>query len=67
MEKYTQFIKTNKNKILEYYKKLYEIKKSIGLPVSECDITKLAICETPHLMIHNTYCKSRRDERIIRI
>ena len=66
MDKYTKFIKANKAKLLEYYKDLYGIKKSLGLPVPECDIEKLSICETPHLIIMNTYQKSSsgRSERI---
>lgn len=66
MCKYTKFIKANKDKLLEYYKVLYGIKKSLGLPVPECDIDELSICEKPHLIIMNTYQKdsSGRSERI---
>lgn len=66
MDKYTKFIKANKDKLLEYYKVLYGIKKSLGLPLPECDVEKLSICETPHLIIKNTYIKCT-PERAIRI
>ena len=55
MEKYQKFIKTNKAKLLVYYKDLYEIKKSLNLPVPECEIEKLSVCEIPHLIIIDTY------------
>lgn len=66
MGKYTRFIKANKDKLFEYYKDLYGIKKSLGLPVPECDVEKLSICETPHLIIRDTYEKntSGRAKRI---
>lgn len=69
MDNYTKFIKVNKDKLLEYYKVLYGIKKSLGLPLPECDVEKLSICETPHLIIMNTYQKdsSGRSERIEKI
>ncbi|ATS01545.1 MULTISPECIES: sigma factor [Porphyromonas] len=65
MGKYTQFIKVNKDKLLEYYKELYAIKKNMGLPVPPCDIARLSVCETPHLIIRDTYTKYT-DKRIKR-
>lgn len=69
MDKYKRFIESNKDKLLEYYKVLYGIKKSLGLPVPECDIDELSICEKPHLIIMNTYQKdsSGRSERIEKV
>ncbi len=66
MDKYKRFIESNKDKLLEYYKVLYGIKKSLGLPVPECEIEKLSICEKPHLIIRDTYenYTSGRSERI---
>ena len=69
MEKYQKFIKVNKDKLLEYYKTLYKIKKSLGLPVPECDMEKLSVCKIPHLIIMDTYrsLKGRRKNRITRM
>ena len=66
MEKYQKFIKVNKDKLLEYYKTLYEIKKSMGLLVPECEIEKLSVREIPHLIIVDTY-QSHRGKRNARI
>lgn len=69
MDKYQKFIKVNKDKLLEYYKTLYEIKSSLKLPVPECEIEKLSVCEVPHLIIIDTYKSlgGRRDTRIARM
>lgn len=69
MEKYQKFIKVNKDKLLEYYKTLYEIKKSMGLSVPECEIEKLSVCEIPHLIIIDTYQShgGKRSSRIDRM
>lgn len=74
MDQYSRFIKANKNELLTYYKQLYTIKQSLGLPVPSCNLNELSVCEVPHLIIKNTYtpCKrindeNRRKERIERI
>ena len=69
MDKYQQFIKFNKNKLLDYYKTLYEIKTSLKLPVPECEIEKLSVCEIPHLIIIDTYHShgGKRKNRIARM
>lgn len=69
MEKYQKFIKVNKDKLLDYHKTLYEIKTSLKLPVPECEIEKLSVCEIPHLIILDTYksLKGRRKNRIARM
>ena len=69
MEKYQTFIKFNKDRLLDYYKLLYEIKKSLGLPVPECDMEKLSVCEIPHLIIMDTYrsLKGKRKKRRLRM
>ena len=74
MDQYSQFIKDNKDELLTYYKQLYTIKQSLGLPVPPCNLNELSVCEIPHLIIKNTYtpCKrindeNRRKERIERI
>ncbi|MDD6976884.1 MAG: hypothetical protein PUI72_00945 [Prevotellaceae bacterium] len=69
MDKYQKFIKVNKDKLLDYYKTLYEIKSSLKLPVPECEIEKLSVCEVPHLIIINTYKRlgEKRKDRIARM
>ena len=69
MDKYQKFIKVNKDKLLDYYKTLYEIKSSLKLPVPECEIEKLSVCEVPHLIILDTYKSlgKRRKDRIARM
>lgn len=74
MDQYSQFIKAYKDALLTYYKQLYTIKQSLGLPVPPCNLNELSVCEIPHLIIKNTYtpCKrindeNRRKERIERI
>jgi hypothetical protein len=66
MASYTAFINEFKSELLEYYKTLYKIKKSLLLPVPSCDINNLQISSTPHLLIKNTYLKSTsgRNERV---
>ena len=66
MEKYANFMKENAEALQKYYKKLYHIKKELGLPVPDCNIDKLQVNEKPHLVICNTYPKktSKRDTRI---
>ena len=69
MDKYQKFIKVNKDKLLDYYKTLYEIKSSLKLPVPECEIEKLSVCEVPHLIIIDTYKSlgGRRNARMARM
>lgn len=66
MDKYQKFIKANKVWLLDYYKTLYGIKKTLGLPIPECEIGKLSVCEIPHLIIIDTY-QSLRGKRMERI
>lgn len=69
MDQYSQFIKDNKDELLTYYKQLYTIKQSLGLPVPPCNFNELSVCEIPHLIIKDTYIKldKRKNERIERI
>ena len=69
MDKYQKFIKVNKDKLLDYYKTLYEIKSSLKLPVPECEIEKLSVCEVPRLIIIDTYKSlgEKRKDRIARM
>ena len=69
MTKYAEFIKVNSNALLEYYKKLYSIKKMLGLPVPDCNVEKLQLNEKPHLVVCDTYTRHTqgRDDRIERI
>lgn len=69
MDKYAQFIRANKEKLLRYYEDLYAIKQSIGLPVPAYHKGHLTVCETPHLIVRDTYrkCSKKREERIRRI
>lgn len=66
MDKYQKFIQANETKLLDYYKKLYEIKTILKLPVPECEIEKLSVCKIPHLIIVDTY-KSLGEKRMNRI
>ena len=65
MDQYSQFIKDNKDELLTYYKQLYTIKQSLGLPVPPCNFNELSVCEIPHLIIKDTYIKldKRKNER----
>ena len=69
MDKYQKFIKANKVRLLDYYKTLYGIKKTLGLPIPECEIGKLSVCEIPHLIIIDTYqnLRGKRMNRIARM
>ena len=69
MDKYQKFIKANKVRLLDYYTTLYRIKKTLGLPVPECDMDKLSVCEIPHLIIIDTYqnLRGKRMNRIVRM
>ncbi len=64
MKKYRQFINTYQIDIIDYYKKLIEIKQSLGLTIIENN--NFTINKTPKLIIANTYKKidSRREKRI---
>lgn len=61
MEKYRKFIEVNHEALLVYYKELYRIKESLGLPVPECDLSELSVCMDPILIIRNTYREPKRD------
>jgi len=64
MEKYRQFINTYEVNIVDYYKKLIEIKQSLGLTTIENN--NFTFNKTPKLIIADTYVK-RTPERIKRI
>ena len=56
----------NNKALLQYYKKLVNIKKNLGLPVS-CKANELKNIErTPHLLIYNNYVKDhyKRTQKI---
>lgn len=55
MERYGKFIDKYGTSLRDYYDKLLDIKRSIGLTVP--DYTKLEINPTPRLLIKNTYSK----------
>jgi hypothetical protein len=64
MGKYQLFINRYEDNIKEYYKKLIEIKQSLGL--TTVDNTNLTLNKTPKLIIANTYSKKtkQREDRI---
>lgn len=64
MGKYQLFINRYEDNIKEYYKKLTEIKQSLGL--STVDNINLTLNKTPKLIIANTYSKKtkQREDRI---
>ena len=66
MAHYKAFIKEFHDEILKYYKTLYKIKQSLGLPVPPCDLNCLQLDKNPHLLIKNTYQKSSkgRNDRV---
>lgn len=64
MNSYSMFIDANAEAIVEYYKKLYLIKRSLGLPVPPCDIETLGINRKPHLIICDTYTHMTGDREI---
>lgn len=59
MNRYKQFIEKYKPQLLLYYQKLYEIKKSLGLPVP--DFKPASINETPELLIFDRWEKNTID------
>lgn len=59
MNRYKQFIEKYKPQLLLYYQKLYEIKKSLGLPVP--DFKPASIYETPELLIFDRWEKNTID------
>lgn len=73
MEEYRNFLEANSGSILSYYKRIIEIKRSLGLLLIDIDVDKLEICTTPCLEIYNLYkptlkhFESRRQRRIDRI
>ena len=62
MNRYKQFIEKYSSHLLEYYQKLYDIKKSLGLPVSES--RPICINPIPALLIFDWWEKHTkgRDE-----
>ncbi|MCD8287113.1 MAG: hypothetical protein LUD50_07815 [Clostridia bacterium] len=64
MEKYADFIRDYKKKILCYYQQLYDIKKSLSLPVP--DVRPESVNATPELLIFNLWEKKHhaRDKRL---
>jgi flagellar biosynthesis chaperone FliJ len=64
MHKYQLFINRYGDEIKDYYKKLIEIKQSLGLTTVEN--TNLKLNKTPKLIIANTYRKMTkpREDRI---
>lgn len=69
IEEYRNFLKTNEEAILEYYKELITIKRDLGLPTTAADIDTLAIDTEPYLEIHNLYTHQnpQREARIARV
>lgn len=69
MNSYSLFLQKNAERLLAYYKTLYEIKRHLGLPTPVIDEKSLTIDTTPILLIKNLYRKetSRRQMRISRI
>lgn len=67
MKKYQLFIKKYEIDIKDYYKKLIEIKKGLGL--TTINNTDFSLNKTPKLVIANTYTKmtKNREARIIAI
>lgn len=65
IEKYRKFINEYKVEIIEYYKKLIEIKQSLGL--TKIENTNFTINEDPKLIIANTYIKPLSKQREKRI
>ena len=67
MRKYHLFINKYERDLLDYYKKLIEIKNNLGLTKIVCP--KLTLNKTPKLIIANTYTKDTlgRRERILEI
>ena len=59
MNRYKQFIEKYQPQLLLYYQKLYEIKKSLGLPVP--DFKPASINETPELLIFDRWEKNTID------
>jgi len=56
MTDYKMFIQKHKKEILDYYKKVYDIKKELRLPIPNQKPSSLN--ETPHLLIFNRWEKT---------
>lgn len=56
MNLYKEFIRENKDALLDYYQRLYDIKLSLGLPVP--DSRPIGINTTPKLLIFNRWIKT---------
>lgn len=64
MNRYKQFIAKYSSQLLLYYQKLYEIKKSLGLPVP--DSKPISINRDPELLIFDRWEKKTKDRDIHR-
>lgn len=70
MNNYSIFVRNNSEMLLGYYRTLYGIKRSLGLPVPYIDENSLSVDTTPVLLIKNLYgdvVGTRRLARISRI
>ena len=69
IEEYHNFLKSNKDDILAYYKELITIKHALGLQTTLADIEMLEIDTNPYLEIHNlyTHINPQREARIAKI
>ena len=60
IENYRIFLQKNKDKLSEYYRLLYNIKKNLGLPIPNVnDITKINVDIEPQLLIADIYEKPK--------
>ena len=64
MERYRQFVEKYKAQLLTYYQRVYDIKKSLGLPVPNKRPEKINL--TPELLIFDGWEKSTEGRRIHR-
>lgn len=67
MRRYKEFVEKFSSHLLSYYQKLYDIKKSLGLPVPE--LRPIRINEDPELLIFDTWEKKTddRDKHRVRL
>lgn len=67
MTNYRAFLKVNQDRLTEYYKTLYQIKRDLSLPVPHVsDVSALSVDIEPHLLIAQNY-SSLSDDRVARI
>lgn len=69
MEEYKNFISKNSAALLDYYKTVIEIKRSLNIPTTNANIDLLEIDTEPYLEIYDLYINvsTQRKERIKRI